>query len=118
VTPSSLPLELWMKWVLAQAGHATGEWLSFASSGTSASLCCTFIPVWGHLKTMGLSMIGTICQCPSLAKTPDVYLGPGLRKADEPSRFRPPAASSPAALPHLLDPLPLTACRQCSGFCR
>jgi hypothetical protein len=49
-----------MKCVLEQAGHATGEWLSLAFSGTSASQCCTFIPVWGHLKRMGRSMVGNM----------------------------------------------------------
>src|SRR5260370_14416849 len=53
-SPSSLPVELWMKCILLQAEHATAEYRSFASSGTSsASQCCTFIPVLGHLNRMG-----------------------------------------------------------------
>ena len=49
-SPNSLPVELCMKCVLPHATQTTGEWLSFASSGASASQCCTFIPVWGHLN--------------------------------------------------------------------
>jgi hypothetical protein len=45
-----------MKCVLAQAGQATGEWLSLAASGSSGSRCCTYIPVWGHLNRIGRVM--------------------------------------------------------------
>jgi len=51
--PSTSPVELRMKCVLVQARHTTGEWWSFLSSGMSASQCCTFIPVSGHLNMMG-----------------------------------------------------------------
>lgn len=58
LSPRSLPVELWMKCILVQAGQTTGEWRSFASSGASASQCCTFIPVLGHLNRMGRAMTG------------------------------------------------------------
>jgi hypothetical protein len=51
--PNTSPVELRMKCVLVQARHTTGEWWSFLSSGMSASQCCTFIPVSGHLNMMG-----------------------------------------------------------------
>jgi len=75
LSPSSLPVELWMKCILVQAGHTTGEWRSFASSGGSASQCCTFIPVLGHLNRMGWAMIGHSCQSPWPGNIPYHYLG-------------------------------------------
>ena len=45
---------------MAQAGHATGVWISFASSGGSASQCCTYFPVWGHLNKICRAMRGNI----------------------------------------------------------
>lgn len=47
-----------MKCILAQAGQATGEWLSLAASGSSGSRCCTYIPVSGHLNRIGQVMRG------------------------------------------------------------
>jgi len=58
-----------MKWVVAQAGQITGEWLSLAPSGASSSQCCTFIPVWGHLNTIGWAMASNM----PVAAAPENY---------------------------------------------
>lgn len=55
-SPSSLPVDVLMKWSLVQAGHLTGVWVASSSAGVSASQCCTFIPVREHLNRMGLAM--------------------------------------------------------------
>lgn len=60
-SPSSLPVDLLMKCRLVQAAQITGSRVAPAGSpGSSASQCCTFNPVRGHLNTIWRPMPGSM----------------------------------------------------------